>query len=223
MKRGLRQMNWVLQRVFGSICRIDLAAIRSIPAQGPLILVGNHINFLEAPVLLSYLDPRPVTGLAKRESWDNPLFHFLFNQWEIIPIDRGMVDREAFRLALDALEERKILAVSPEGTRSRDGRLLQGKPGVLALAAKSGAPMMAVGFHGHENFWDNFKRLRRTDFHVEVGRPFCLASGADALQRDARQPATDEIMYKIAELLPERYHGYYQGAREVKYQYLVDA
>jgi 1-acyl-sn-glycerol-3-phosphate acyltransferase len=209
--------------MFQSICRIDRTELSKIPLQGPLILVGNHINFLEAPVLIPHLDPRPVTGLAKSESWDNPLFHFLFNQWEIIPIDRGMVDRDAFRQATDALCQNKMLAVFPEGTRSMDGCLLQGKPGVVALAMRSKAPLIAVACYGYENFWPTLKRLRRTDFHIAVGKPFRLDTSGEALSRDARQVVTDEIMFKIAELLPERYRGYYKDVDKVQYHYVVEA
>jgi 1-acyl-sn-glycerol-3-phosphate acyltransferase len=223
VKRGTRFVNWVLRRVFQAVCRIQRAELRHVPAQGPLILVGNHVNFLEAPVLLPHLDPRPVTGIAKRESWKNPLFNFLFNQWEIIPIDRGAVDREAFRLAAEALAQEKILAIFPEGTRSMDGCLLQGKPGVVALAMRGKAPLVPMALYGHENFWQNLKHLRRTNFHIAVGKPFRLDTHGEALSRDARQEITDEIMYKIAELLPARYRGYYKDVDRVQYRYLVDA
>jgi 1-acyl-sn-glycerol-3-phosphate acyltransferase len=223
VKRGTRVVNWVLRRVFQAVCRVDQAALRAIPAQGPFILVGNHVNFLEAPVLIPHLDPRPVTGIAKRESWKNPLFYFLFNQWEVIPIDRGMVDREAFRLSVEALAQKKILAIFPEGTRSMDGCLLQGKPGVVALAMRSKAPLIPMAFFGYEHFWSNLKHLRRTDFHIAVGKPFQLDTNGEALSRDARQVVTDEIMYKVAELLPEHYRGYYKDVDQVKYRYVVDA
>ncbi len=97
-----------MRRVFQVVCRIDIPELAKVPAQGPLILVGNHVSFLEAPVLLPHLDPRPVTGVAKRESWKNPLFWFLFNQWGAIPIDRGTVDREAFRLSINAWNRKRF-------------------------------------------------------------------------------------------------------------------
>jgi 1-acyl-sn-glycerol-3-phosphate acyltransferase len=222
LKRRTRMVNWVLRRVFQTACRIERSELKKVPAQGPLILVGNHVNFLEAPVLIPHLDPRPIAGIAKRESWNNPLFNFLFNEWEVIPIDRGVVDRDAFRLATEALAQNKILAVFPEGTRSKDGCLLQGKPGVVALAIRSKAPLIPVACYGYENFWPNFKRLRRTEFHIAVGRPFRLDTGGEALSRDARQAVTDEIMYKIAELLPGRYRGYYNEVDQVQYQYLTN-
>jgi 1-acyl-sn-glycerol-3-phosphate acyltransferase len=218
--RSVQIVNWVLRRVFQAVCRIDVKELNKVPQAGPLIMVGNHVNFLEAPVLLPHLEPRPVTGIAKRESWKNPLFNFLFNQWDVIPIDRGQVNQETFRLSLDALEKGKILAIFPEGTRSKDGCLLQGKPGVVALAVRSKVPLLPIAFYGYENFWPNLKRLRRTDFHIAVGKPFHLDTGGAALSRDARQAVTDEIMYTIAELLPEHYRGYYHDVDSVNYQYV---
>lgn len=222
MKRSTRVVNWFLRRVFQTVCKIKPAEFQQIPAHGPLILVGNHVNFLEVPVAIPHMDPRDVIGLAKRESWDNPLFNFLFKHWDAIPIDRGVVDRDAFNKCVEVLEQGKILAVSPEGTRSYDGQLLQAKPGVVALALRSKAPLLACGFYGHVDFWKNFKRLKRTPFRLNVGKPFCIDMHGEALSKDVRQAVVDEIMYKIAEQLPEEYWGYYKDVKSVKYRYLVD-
>lgn len=192
-----------------------------MPWKGPFILVGNHVNFLETPLVLALMDNPYLTGLAKRESWDNPLLNFLFTRWGLIPIDRGVVDREAMRQCIEALEQGKMLAISPEGTRSRDGNLLPGKPGIVPLAAQSGAPILPVGFFGHENFWTNLKNLRKTEFHVSVGNPFRLHPDADIRSRDVRQEITDEIMFKIAELLPERMRGHYRFEDKVNYRHLI--
>jgi 1-acyl-sn-glycerol-3-phosphate acyltransferase len=222
MSGGTRAVNWFLRRVFQTVCRIDVQEFKKIPRSGPFIMVGNHINFLEAPVVVPHLDNPMFTGMAKQESWKNPLFNFLFTRWGIIPLDRNGIDREAFQLSIDALSMGKILAISPEGTRSKTGRLLPGKPGVTALAVRSQAPMLPVAFFGYEDFWPNLKRLRRTDFHVAVGKPFRLNLGGVALSRDVRQALTDEIMYKIAELLPEKYRGHYHFDTAITYHYVAD-
>ena len=216
-----RVVNWVLRRVFQTVCRIDPKEFAQVPRNGPFILVGNHINFLEAPVVAAHLDNPQFTGVAKKESWDNPLFHFLFNQWHIIPIDRDEIDRTSFQRCTDALSQGKILAISPEGTRSFDGRLQQGKPGVTALAVRSKAPLLPVAFYGYVDFWPNLKRLRRTDFHIIVGKPCHLDMHGDALSREVRQTVTDEIMYKVAELLPPEYRGVYSYSNLVEYRYLI--
>lgn len=221
MKPGYHTVNAIIRGLFSLVCRVDASQLKRIPAQGPVIVVANHINFLESPIMVAWLDNPAVTGIAKRESWKNPLFYFLFNLWEIIPIDRGTVDREAFRLAFDALDRGKILAVSPEGTRSKTGQLLKAKPGVSVIAARSRATVIPVALWGHEGFWDNFKRLRRTPVHIEVGQPFGLTAEGAGLSRDVREAVTDEIMYKIAELLPERYRGAYEFSAPLEYKYLV--
>ena len=217
-----RTINAVLRLVFGLACRVDAKDVQKIPLDGPLILVGNHITFLEVPVAMAHLDNPRVTALAKKISWNNLLFRFLFNQWGIIPIDLTGLDREAFRRSSEALGQGMILAIFPEGTRSH-GHMLRGKPGVTALAFRSQAPIIPVGFYGYEDFWNNLKHLRRTDFHMVVGEPFRLNLEGIALSRDVRQEITDEIMYKVAELVPERYRGYYHEVNSVSYRYAVSA
>ncbi len=221
MKIRVRQVNWVLRRIFSIICRIDADELAKIPKNGPLILVGNHVNFLEAPIMMPYLNNPNIVAVAKQESWKNPLFKFLFNLWGVIPIDRDAIDQQAFRRSLDTLAEGKILAVFPEGTRSKDGQLLKGKPGVVAIASKSQAPLLPISFYGYENFWDNLKHLRKTDFHIVVGQPFQLNLNGNGLSKDTRQQITDEIMYKIAELLPNRYHKNYPDTHEYSYKFVV--
>lgn len=216
-----RIVNWFLRIIFSIICRIDKAELSKIPLKGPLILVGNHVNFLEAPVLVPFLDNPDITAIAKKGSWDNPLFNFLFNTWGVIPIERDTIDQRAFRLSEEALKEGKILAVFPEGTRSKDGRLLRGKPGVVALAMRSKATLLPMAFYGYENFWENLKHFRRTDFHIVVGEPFRVYSNGDGLSRDVRQGITDEIMFKISELLPEKYRGAYAFENNIAYKYAV--
>jgi 1-acyl-sn-glycerol-3-phosphate acyltransferase len=221
MNPGYRLINWILRLVFRAVCRINTEELKKIPQNGPMIIVGNHINFLEAPVLVPHLDNPNLISVAKKESWKNPLFKFLFDRWGIIPLDRDAVDREAFRLMLAAIGTGKILVVFPEGTRSIDGQLLQGKPGIVTLVLRSGVPVLPVGLHGYENFWQNLKRLRKTDFNIKVGAPFRVDFNGDAMSRDVRQAVTDEIMYKIAELLPEKNRGYYRFDNAVNYRYAV--
>lgn len=223
MKPGYHAVNRVVRGFFSLLCRVDSSQLDRLPQQGPAIVVANHVNFLEAPILMTWLDNPAFTGIAKRESWKSPLLKFLFDLWEIIPIDRGMVDRDAFNQALRVLDQRKILAISPEGTRSKDGRLLKAKAGVSILAMRSGAPIVPVAVWGHENFWSNLKHLRRTDLHIAVGQPFRPTTEGAGLSRDIREAVTDEIMYKIAELLPEKYRGAYAFDQAVEYRYLTPA
>ena len=191
------------------LCRVDDAQLAQVPDQGPLIIVANHVNFLEVPLLYTHLQPRPVTGFAKAETWDNAALGTLFDLGGAIPLRRGEADIAALRQALKALEAGQILAVAPEGTRSGHGRLQPGHPGVVFLALRSGAPLLPVAYYGGELFWRNLPRLRRTDFHIVVGQPFYLDADGVKVTRQVRQQMVDEIMYQVAALLPPAYRGVY--------------
>jgi 1-acyl-sn-glycerol-3-phosphate acyltransferase len=213
-------VNTTIKGMTHVLCRVEANALESVPKHGPLLLVANHINFLDAPVVYTRLLPRPVTGFVKAETWENPAMGFLFNVWGGIPIKRGEVDISALNQALEALNAGKIVAVAPEGTRSGDGRLKRGYPGITTLALHSHAPILPLAYYGGEQFRDNLIRLRRTDFHIAVGKPFAIELGQEKVARHVRQAITDEIMYQIAALLPPTYRGEYANLEAATQKYL---
>lgn len=208
MSLASRLVNLAESGLVALLCRVDDAEIAKVPAVGPLILVTNHVGFLEIPVLHSRLRPRRVVGLAKAESWKNPLLGWLFDLWGAIPVKRGEPDLAALRKCLDFLRDGGILVVAPEGTRSGHGRLQRGHSGVVTLALRSGAPILPLAFCGGEALKRNAKRFRRTPFHIMVGEPFHLSVEGRVTQA-VRQDLTDNIMYKLAALLPPAYRGQY--------------
>ena len=202
------------------LCRIDDVELAQVPKQGPLITVSNHINFLEVPILITRLQPRPMTGFAKAENWDTPGLRSLFTLWEAIPIRRGELDMTALRQGLAALEAGRIMGVAPEGTRSGHGRLQRGLGGVAFLALHSGAPLLPIVYYGAENYKRDWARLRRPDFHIVVGQPFHLQAQGIRVTGEVRQQMTDEIMYQLAALLPPAYRGHYADLSAATETYL---
>lgn len=202
-----------------TLCRVDAGALARVPARGPLIVAANHINFLEVPVLYPRLLPRPLTGLVKAQSFHNG-FALFFRLTDAIPIHRGESDAAAFRKALAALKANYLLGIAPEGTRSGTGRLLPGHPGVAVLALHSGAPVLPLAYWGGEAFWSNLTRLRRTDFHIAVDQPYRVELGGERASQAVRQAIADEIMIRIAALLPAPYRGVYAGRLDEPRRYL---
>ena len=205
---------WILCRVTGK------EEFEKVPRQGPFILITNHVNNLEIPVLRSGLRPRDVRALSKAESWDHPILKHLLNIWGAIPVRRGESDIGALRQSLEVLKGGGILAIAPEGTRSRTGRLQRGNQGITTIALKSEAPIYPLAFHGGETVRGNARRLRRTSFHVHVGHPFILTAGDERPTREIRERMTDEIMYQLAALLPPTYRGVYADLTSATKQYL---
>lgn len=210
----------VVEKFINLTIRTHMEQLVNIPLTGPFLIAGNHVNGLDGIVMFHCVQPRRLTTLTKEENFSNPLIRILSEAWGAIPIKRGAVDNTALTLALEALKDGKMLAILMEGTRSHTGAMQQGKPGILPLAVKSGVPIVPVGFHGHEGFTKNLLSFRKTDFYLEIGQPFYLKATMRDLDRETRQIATDEIMYRIAILLPEKYRGYYSDLSKASTKYL---
>lgn len=191
------------------ICRIDDSQLARIPSSGPLILVTNHVNILEIPIIYTHLKPRPVHGLVLADRWNNPILRWLLETCEAIPLRRREVNHSAFRQGLNLLANRHILIISPEGTRSGHGGLQKAYHGVVSLALHSGAPLLPVVYWGAEGYKKNITRFQRTDFHLCVGQPFHLYAKGIRVTYSTRLQMVNEIMYQLAMLLPHKYRGEY--------------
>ena len=221
MKRFLRwSVLFLVEGITAVLCRIEKDELDKIPANGPMILAMNHIGSLEVPLLRSHIQPRRVISLAKIETWDNKLMGWLFDVWESISIRRGEVDLGALRRCLNCLSAGDILGVAPEGTRSHDGKLLCGRPGIVLIGLHSGAPILPVVHWGIEDFHKNIKHLKRTNFHIRVGKPFTLDAKGEKVNGRIRQEMADEIMYQIASLMPKEYRGKYAHSTLPPMKYL---
>ena len=203
-----------------SVFRVHAEALAGVPAWGPLIIVMNHINILEIPLIYSRLQPRQVHGLVLASHWKNPLVAWGLNDCGSIPLQRGSGNLESIKKALDVLSAGEILLIMPEGTRSGNGQLQSASPGVVLLALKSKAPVLLIVTHGGEKYKDNLKKLRRTDFYIALGKPFTLKAGNGASDSQSRKQMLDELMYQMAALLPPEYRGVYANLPDATQNYL---
>ncbi len=202
------------------LCRIDSRELAKVPAKGPLISYANHTAMVEAPLIFTQLQPRPATGLAKIETWENKFLGWVFDLWDIIPVRRGEADMEAMRRCLDALKQGRILGISPEGTRSKTGALIRAHAGLVMLALHSGAPLQPMAHWGGENFGRNVKKFKRTPFTIRVGSVFYLDARGEKVTKEIRQQMADEMMYQLARMLPEEYRGEYSDLESATEKYL---
>lgn len=214
-------VNYAIKQAICLFCKIDEKELKKVPDTGPLIIVSNHINFIEVPLLYTHLLPRPVTGFAKAEGWKNPFLRYLANLWGAIPLHRGEADVAAIRAALNALDQNKIVGLAPEGTRSGDGKLRRGHQGVVTLALQSGAELLPLVFFGNETYLDDLKRLRKINFNITIGNKFSLHNPDGRINHKIRQKMTDEIMYQLAACLPPIYRGYYSDLHKASENFLT--
>ncbi len=196
-----------------------------LPDRPSVILASNHLSFAD-PVLLAMAVQqqlgRRVRHMAKAEAVAVPVFGTLLRDYGGFAVRRGHPDREAYRMARAVLEGGDWLGLAPEGTRSRTGTLGEPKAGVALLAMRSGAEIVPAGVWGTERLWPIGKQLPRPGqvVHIRFGapyRPAVVDRDADEVdasrrpsagaRRAALDAATEDLMGRIASLLPPEYRG----------------
>jgi 1-acyl-sn-glycerol-3-phosphate acyltransferase len=145
-------------------------------------------------------------------------FRWLVRTLNLLWLERFGADFGTLKETLRRLERGGILFIAPEGTRSKVESLIEGKPGVAYLAAKSGAPLIPVGVYGTEDrvVGQKLKKFQRVEVVLNVGKPFTLPPLPREDRAEFLQAQTDEIMAQIAALLPEKYRGIYAEKPRVR-------
>lgn len=184
----------------------------NIPAQGPYIIVVNHMSKADPPLLYVSFPPFKLRFFAA-EKWESHPFFGPIMRWAgAIYINRGEVDRKALREAMDELAKGSIFGLAPEGTRSRVHEMIHAKDGAAYLASRSNVPILPVGVVNTDIMGANVMRLRRTHLECHIGKPFTLPELGHRPKGNELAAYTHYIMVKIAELLPPRYYGYYKDS-----------
>ncbi|MDP6347166.1 MAG: lysophospholipid acyltransferase family protein [Dehalococcoidia bacterium] len=179
-----------------------------LPRQGPFLVVSNHLNLVDPPVIMASMHPRRVIFMAKQELFKGP-FSWIIRGVGAFSVRRNQLDRQAFRRAEEVLNAGFPVAVFPEGSRSK-GSMKAGLPGAAFLAARSGVPLLPVGIQGTERLKGKGWVLRRRRITVIIGDPFLLPAGDGRVKGEDLEFLTDFIMRRIAQLLPPSYQGIYR-------------
>jgi 1-acyl-sn-glycerol-3-phosphate acyltransferase len=211
---SLEMQGWyeVLHGVIGfllrTLSRLHVEGLENIPAEGPFLLVTNHLFWLDAPVLMVAFPYR--AHVFAGEKWArNPLVGPLFRSLDAIFVERGEVDRKALRQALAVLRGGGVLGLAPEGTRSKTGALQRGHSGAAFMAFRTGVPLVPVVIWGQKAVFPSLRRLRRANVHVAFGPPFSPPAAEGKINTTDVHQFTDEIMYRLAAMLPPAYRGVY--------------
>jgi len=181
----------------------------NVPSQGSLLIVANHLNLADPP-LLGISFGRKVIFMAKEELFRYRFIAYFMRRFGTFPVSRRRFGRAALRQARQVLDDGLPLVVFPEGRRSHSGQLEAALPGAALIACRSGTPVLPVGISGTEQVKGITWILRRPRITVNIGRPFYLAPPDGNLTRKELAGLANSIMKQIAELLPQEYRGNYQ-------------
>jgi 1-acyl-sn-glycerol-3-phosphate acyltransferase len=184
--------------------------LENLPANGPVIIAINHLSRLDIPLI--YCNPyrKDLTALVATKYLKYPVINWILKTAGAIWIDREIADFGAIRVANDALQKGIGLGISPEGTRSKNHSLIEGKSGVVLIALKSGAPIVPVGVWGTETGTKQLLTFRKPVMFARFGKAFRIPAFERSNQSSELKHWTDEVMCRIAVLLPEAYRGIYR-------------
>ncbi len=211
-------LRFLIRLIVNLVARVEIRGVENVPQEGSFVIASNHLGLLDA-VLVFYALDRWDVFLPVAEKWEKKaLLRWLGKYLNFVFIDRFNPDIKALRKIIALMEEGNNLVIAPEGTRSRVGSLIEGKPGAAYLAARLGYPILPVALVGTEDkkLFGNLRRLRRTPVLAIAGKPFTLPPLPKEERDEALRRYTDEIMCRIAALLPESYRGVYADHPRLK-------
>jgi 1-acyl-sn-glycerol-3-phosphate acyltransferase len=204
-------IRWLIRILFNIIARVEVSGYEHLPKEGSFVITTNHLGIIDVPIAFYALDRWDMFVMIG-EKWEKVyLFRWVGKYFNFVFIDRFNPDIKTLRKVISLMEKNNILVIAPEGTRSRTGSLIEAKPGASYLATKLNRPIVPVGITGTEDkaFLGNLKKLRRGYITVTAGPAFNLPPLPRENRDEALKQDTDEIMCRIAALLPEKYRGVY--------------
>ncbi|WP_155060482.1 lysophospholipid acyltransferase family protein [Streptomyces blattellae] len=207
----------LIKAVLGPIMRLmfrpRVEGAEHIPGDGPVILAGNHLTFIDSIVLPLVCD-RQVFFIGKDEyvtgkGFKGRLMAWFFTGVGMIPVDRDGASGgvAALMTGRRILEEEKVFGIYPEGTRSPDGRLYRGRTGIARLTLMTGAPVVPFAMIGTDKLQPGgagIPRPGRVTVRFGAAMEFSRYEGMDR-DRYVLRAVTDSVMAEVMRLSGQEY------------------
>jgi len=145
---GMRFIVWLMGH---SIYRVRHENLEAIPEQGGVVLVCNHVSYVDA-LLLGGAVRRPIRFVMFKSIYDLPILNFVFRTGRAIPItykikDPGAYD-SAFAAIAEALAAGDVICIFPEGQLTRDGEVGEFKAGIEKIVMETPVPVVPMALKG---------------------------------------------------------------------------
>jgi len=219
MKKSTHKIfRFFVRLILGLIARVEITGFEYMPSGG-FVIAANHIGRLDAALPYYILDRPDIIMVVAEKYKKYSIFRWLVKLVNGMFVDRYNADIHAIRETLRRLQQGQVFAITPEGTRSKSGNLNAARPGGLYVAWKAGVPVLPVAVTGTEDavVAERFRHFKRLNIKLVAGEPFTLPQEVKGRDREAvMQQYTDEVMCRIAALLPPERRGVYAERPRLK-------
>jgi 1-acyl-sn-glycerol-3-phosphate acyltransferase len=194
---------YLLRFLLTVIVRWKVVGRENVPARGAVIIVSNHLNNADPPILGAAIAKRRVRFMAKIELFKMP-FGAIIKLWDAFPVRRFDADLGALLTAERILKKGGVIGMFPEGTRSRTGYIGEPHPGTAVIALRSGATVLPCAITGTEGLRNPLILLRRPRFTIRIGEPIRLEPVKRPTEEQVSE-LTTRIFDAIKSQLPPQY------------------
>lgn len=201
----MNPLYWLGHKFFRELSRgmfgLTVIGRENTQLQGPALIASNHVSYLDPPFVGAAFD-EDIYFLARKSLFRTAFSNWLLNHWQAIPVDRDRPDPSSIKMILRRLKEGKKVIIFPEGTRSPDGSLQPGEPGVGMLIAKAQVPVIPVRIFGAFEALPRERSLPQpSTITVVFGKPWYYDPGDFKGEgKDLYQCISDEVMRRIGDL-----------------------
>jgi 1-acyl-sn-glycerol-3-phosphate acyltransferase len=195
----------VLLRVAATVLfRLKVSGQQHIPKTGGVLIAANHASYLDIPILGCGV-PRRASYMGRMDLFPGPV-GWLMRYLGWIPIRRERVDRGGFEEAISRIKAGGAVIIYPEGSRTEDGRLQAGKPGIGMIVAATGCPVIPAYLAGtFDALPPGARGIRLRPIRLMYGEPMDFSAllkelNGESKKKDVYQRISQEIMGRIAAL-----------------------
>jgi len=200
---------WVFSTLVNVFMNFERQGMENIPAEGPGIIAFNHIGRLEVVLVVITNKRSDLVGWMAEKYKGIWWAELLLRVMDSKLVDRYNPDLEALRWAQKHLKKGGLMGISPEGTRSPNFSLQEGRQGVAYLASKNNGPIIPAGVTYEKGAVRDALLLKRPLVTIKYGKPFYLPEISRENRKEMLEKGTEEIMCQIAALLPSSFRGIY--------------
>jgi 1-acyl-sn-glycerol-3-phosphate acyltransferase len=183
--------------------RIEYIGKNNIPKEYGCVIAINHSSFLDAPLVGSSIFGKVFRFMARDTLFASLLANILLRSMGALPIKRSAIDRKAWDIFIQLIKSGQHVLIFPEGTRTPNGQLQQGKAGAGMVVYKTKAKVIPVYVHGTFEAWPKGKKFPNffKKLTVVYGSPIDFSEYFDKEENKATyQEITDRIMKEIKKL-----------------------